>query len=629
MSDLLEQIGRSGDIKKIAPADYPKLAKEIRRFLVRSVSRTGGHLASNLGVVELTMALHLCAELPKDKIIWDVGHQSYTHKLLTGRKDGFSFLRQFGGMSGFPSREESECDVLDTGHSSTSIAVALGLVKARELKKEKETIFAVIGDGALSGGMAYEALNNAARLNSNLIIVLNDNQMSISKNVGGMSNYLGNIRTNASYTGLKEEVERALKKMPGIGDKLTERIRSAKDVLKRLLIPGMLFEDMGITYIGPIDGHDIGQMVKAFRNAKKLQKAVLVHVVTQKGKGYLPAQADPAAFHGVAPFHIKDGVPKNAEEKRLTYTKVFRDTILEEAKKNEELTAICAAMPEGTGVLAFAKEYPKRFSDVGIAEEYAVTFAAGQAAGGLHPVVAIYSTFLQRAYDQILHDVCLNNLPVVFAIDRAGLVGSDGKTHQGIFDLAFLLQMPNITVLAPKNAWELKEMLRFAFLQKGPVAVRYPRGEACLSFEEYRTPVEKGKAEWLQRGEGIALLPLGSMVETAMEAAAVLTEKGMKPSVVNMRFAKPFDTVLLEELKKEHTWIVPMEEGVISGGFCEKIAAYYQGADQISVLKIALPDQFIEHGPVTKLKEKYEIDAKSIVGKIMEMTEKSGADLYG
>lgn len=617
MSELLERINQPNDIKNIPSADYGKLAKEIRRFLVQNISRTGGHLSSNLGVVELTMALHLCSDLPKDKIIWDVGHQTYTHKLLTGRKDRFPTLRQYGGMSGFPMHQESDCDVVDTGHSSTSLGIALGLAKARDLKKKDDTIFAVIGDGALTGGLAFEALNNAARLKSNLVIVLNDNQMSISKNVGGMSRYLGNIRTNANYTGLKEEVEKALQKMPRIGNMLAEQIRSVKDAVKRILIPGMLFEDMGITYIGPINGHDIKKMVKAFQNAKKMNKTVLVHVVTQKGKGYIPAQEDPAAFHGVAPFYIKDGKPKSQEKKKPSYTQVFSDVILEEAERNDKITAISAAMPSGTGLTAFALQFPERFSDVGIAEGYAVTYAAGQAAGGMHPVVAIYSTFLQRAYDQILHDVCINHLPVTFVVDRAGLVGSDGKTHQGIFDLAFLLQMPDLVVMAPKNAWELREMLSFAFVQQRPVAVRYPRGEACQGFPEDQAPVVLGKAEILKKGKKVALLALGSMVETAMEVREMLGSLKIQATVVNMRFAKPLDTEILEKLKKSHSLIVPMEEGVETGGFSQTVKAWYQGAKGITVMPVALPDRFIEHGSIKILKAKYKIDAESIMKRIL------------
>lgn len=619
MSELLDEINRYNDIKKIAPENYSKLAKEIRRFLVKSTSVTGGHLASNLGAVELTMALHLVCDFPKDQIIWDVGHQCYTHKILTGRKEGFATLRQFGGMSGFPNREESECDVFGTGHSSTSIGMALGLAKARDLQNEQKKIFAVIGDGALSGGMAYEALNNAARLKSNLMIVLNDNEMSISKNVGGMSKYLAKIRTDTGYTGLKEDVEKALQKIP-MGDALTHRIRNVKDVLKRMLIPGMLFEDMGITYIGPIDGHDIGQMVRAFQNALKLKKAVMIHVVTKKGKGYLPAVENPSAFHGVSPFYVRNGLPK--AQKGVSYTQIFGESLVELAKENQKIVAISAAMPDGTGLTNFANTYPDRFSDVGIAEEHAVTYAAGLAAGGIHPVVAVYSTFLQRAYDQILHDVCLNKLPVTFAIDRAGLVGNDGATHQGVFDIAYLSEMPNMTVMAPKNGEELKKMLAFAVSQESPVAVRYPRGDAYCGLEEFDAPIEMGKSEWIRKGKDIVILALGSMVETGYAVAENFEKEGVRVSLVNARFAKPLDEDLLQELKKEHSLIVPMEEGIISGGYASSIMNYYAASPDICVCPVALPDQFIEHGAVSALKDKYQLSAKAVYQKIKEAYEK-------
>jgi 1-deoxy-D-xylulose-5-phosphate synthase len=616
VGELLEQIKQPNDIRKMKPEEMRPLAKEIRRFLVQKISHTGGHLSSNLGVVELTMALHLCCEFPQDKIIWDVGHQSYTHKLLTGRKDGFERLRQFEGMSGFPKRKESDCDAFDTGHSSTSISAALGYAKSRDILGQDYKIFAVIGDGALSGGMAYEALNNAARLKSNLVIVLNDNQMSISHNVGGMSSYLGKIRTSGNYTNLKEDVEKLLAKMPGVGDRLTGKIRDVKDLIKRMFIPGMLFEDMGLTYIGPIDGHNIHQMMTAFRSASQTKSAVLVHVCTQKGKGYLPAEQDPSRFHGVAPFYIRDGKERKTASKIPSYTDVFRDAVLEQAKKQEDFVAVSAAMPSGTGLNAMAEMYPDRFFDVGIAEEHAVTFAAGMAAGGLKPVVAIYSTFLQRAYDQILHDVCIDSLPVVFAIDRAGLVGSDGETHQGIFDLSYLRGMPNMTVMAPKNAWELKEMLHFAWKQDGPVAVRYPRGDAWQGLAEYCQPIETGCGEWICRGEEIALLGVGSMVETAMQVREILKGHGKKVSVINARFVKPFDESILEELRENHSMVVTLEEGVANGGFGEAVAAWYMGKG-ITVLPVALPDKFIEHGSVTELKEKYGLDKNSIAERIL------------
>ncbi len=615
MGELLDRIKEPNDIKKIPPGEYKPLAKEIRQFLVKKVSHTGGHLASNLGVVELTIALHLCCELPYDQIVWDVGHQSYTHKILTGRQAGFNHLRQFGGMSGFPKREESDCDAFDTGHSSTSIGVALGLAKARDIKGEDHKVFAVIGDGALSGGMAYEALNNAARLKSNLIIVLNDNQMSISKNVGGMSNYLGKIRTNRNYNELKDDVEKVLSHVPGLGNQVAGKIRGVKDLLKRVFIPGMLFEDMGLTYIGPIDGHNVGQMVTAIQSASKMNEAVIVHVCTKKGKGYRPAEKDPSRFHGVSPFYVKDGSDRNQNNKKKSYTDIFSDAICNMAKEDASLTTISAAMPGGTGLKEMSQLYPERFFDVGIAEEHAVTFAAGMAAGGLHPIVALYSTFLQRAYDQMLHDVCIGNLPVIFAIDRAGLVGSDGETHQGIFDLAFTLSMPNLTVMTPKNGWELEQMLYCAHGLNCPVAIRYPRGTAWQGLEDCQEPVVHGKSEVIRQGKRVALLAAGTMVETAMEICDALILEGYDPTVINARFLKPFDEDMLHQLLKQHTLLITMEEGVVTGGFGQAIAAWYEGKD-LEVHNVALPDQFIEHGSVEELKQKYGLDATSILENI-------------
>lgn len=617
---LLNQINEPNDIKKIDPREYRLLAKEIRQFLVHKISMTGGHLASNLGAVELTMALHLCLDFPNDSLVWDVGHQSYTHKLLTGRKEGFDTLRQFGGMSGFPKRSESNCDAFDTGHSSTSISLAIGMAKARELKKEKNNVFAVIGDGALSGGMAFEALNNAARLKSNLVIVLNDNQMSISKNVGGMSKYLGNIRTSTNYTGFKEDVETKLRKSH-IGNALADSIKGAKDAVKRLFVPGMLFEDMGITYIGPIDGHDVKQMVSAFESASKMQKAVIVHVCTKKGKGYLPAEEDPSAFHGIAPFKPSDGTLKN-KEKYLTYTYVFSRKLVELADKDEKIVAISAAMPSGTGLNRMAERFPDRFFDVGIAEEHAVTFAAGMASKGMKPVVAIYSTFFQRAYDQILHDVCIGRLPVIFAVDRAGLVGSDGETHQGMFDISYFNSMPNMTVMAPKNVLELEKMLEFAAGFDGPIAIRYPRGKAYTGLKEYDTKIEYGKSEKITHGADIALLAVGSMVETAVKVRKILLQHGIDVTIVNARFVKPLDEEMLSDIGRIHRYIITMEEGILTGGFGESVSHWYQeNAPQMPFIRnIALPDKFIEHGSVEMLKKKYKIDAEGIAEKIMDFT---------
>jgi len=473
---LLEQIRKENDIKNIPKEDWDKLAAEIREFLIEKISVTGGHLGSNLGAVELTMALHLALNLPEDKIIWDVGHQSYTHKLLTGRREGFENLRKYGGLSGFPKRKESECDCFDTGHSSTSISAGLGMVKARDIKGEKNTVVAVIGDGSLTGGMAYEAMNNASRLETNYIIILNDNNMSISENVGGVSKYLNNIRTADKYLHLRDSIYYSLRDKKN-GDAMVEFVRRVKSGFKHLVIPGMFFEDMGLTYLGPVDGHDVKAMVKVINEAKKCKKAVLVHVMTNKGKGYEPAERHPARFHGAEPFDIATGLPKNKKLK-ANYTNVFSTVMIKLGQRDEKVVAITAAMPDGTGLKRFQNMYPERFFDVGIAEQHAVTFAAGLAAGGLTPVVAVYSSFLQRAYDQILHDVCIQNLPVVFAIDRAGIVGSDGETHQGIFDLSYLSSIPNMHIMAPKNKWELSDMMKFAVKFGAPIAVRYPRGEA-------------------------------------------------------------------------------------------------------------------------------------------------------
>ena len=474
---ILERIQKANDIKKLKWDELEVLAAEIRQFLVENVSKTGGHLASNLGVVELTMAMHLAFSLPKDKMIWDVGHQAYTHKILTGRKDGFANLRQYGGMSGFPKRKESDCDAFDTGHSSTSVSAGLGYVEARALLKEDYRVVSVIGDGSLTGGMAYEALNNAAHLKTNYIIVLNDNNMSISENVGGMSMYLNGLRTADFYNDLKKGVTDTLSKIPGIGEHVVSGIRRTKNSIKQLFVPGMLFEDMGITYLGPVDGHDIKQLYRTFKEAQKMDHAVLVHVKTKKGKGYAPAEKYPSKFHGVGPFDYETGQALEVKKKE-TYTDVFAEVMCELGEKESKLVAITAAMKDGTGLCKFQEKYPDRFFDVGIAEGHAVTFAAGLAAAGLKPVFAVYSAFLQRGYDQIVHDVCMQKLPVIFAIDRAGLVGSDGETHQGVYDIAFLNHIPNMTILAPKNKQELRTMMEFAVSHDGPIAIRYPRGTA-------------------------------------------------------------------------------------------------------------------------------------------------------
>ena len=562
---LLDKIKSAGDIKKINPADYQELAQEIRTFLIEKISKTGGHLGSNLGAVELTMALHLFLDLPEDKLIWDVGHQSYTHKLLTGRREGFESLRKYGGMSGFPKRKESDCDCFDTGHSSTSISAGLGLVKARDIKGENHTIVSVIGDGALTGGMVYEALNNAGKLETNFIIVLNDNNMSISENVGGMSKYLNNVRTANAYLDIKEGVYNTLKDIPK-GAKVVEGIRKAKSSFKQLVVPGMFFEDMGITYLGPVDGHNIPAMLRVFQEAKRTRNAVIVHVLTQKGKGFIPAERHPARFHGAEPFDIETGLPTKPRT-TANYTDIFSTVMTKLGARDEKVVAITAAMPDGTGLKRFRNIYPDRFFDVGIAEEHAVTFAAGLAAGGLKPVVAIYSSFLQRAYDQILHDVCIQSLPVVFAIDRAGIVGSDGETHQGIFDLSYLSSIPGMHIMAPKNKWELSDMMKFAVSLGAPIAVRYPRGEAYAGLKEYRAPIEMGKAEPIYVENEICLMAVGSMVKTAEEVRDRLKNAGYHCSLINARFVKPIDENAVEWAERNHKIIVTMEENVASGGY--------------------------------------------------------------
>lgn len=612
---VLDKIQQWNDIKKLTPEELQTLRREIRRFLIEKLSVTGGHLASNLGVVELTMALHLVCDFPKDKLIWDVGHQSYTHKILTGRKEGFDDLRTYGGMSGFPKRAESPCDSFDTGHSSTSISAGLGYAWARELSGEDYHVISVIGDGALTGGMAYEAMNNASRLKKNFIIVLNDNNMSISENVGGLSRVLSKMRTSDNYTGLKEGVTQSLERIPVYGQRIVDNIRKTKSGIKQLVIPGMFFEDMGIMYLGPVDSHDIGALVRVLREAMQVQGPVLVHVMTKKGYGYPPAERHPARFHGTAPFEIKSGLPVKNE--KPTYTDIFSTVMRKMGDREEKVVAVTAAMETGTGLKRFHNMFPDRFFDVGIAEEHAVTFAAALAAGGRRPVVAVYSSFLQRAYDQVLHDVCIQKLPVVFAIDRAGLVGSDGETHQGVFDISYLTSIPNMTVMAPKNKWELSDMLKFAVHFDGPIAMRYPKGEAWTGLEEHRAPVALGRCEVIGEGEDVLLFALGSMVAEAAEVRERLKEQGISAGLVNARFAKPFDREYLKGAAERYRCIVTLEENVEIGGLGEQITGYlselgYGGR----VLRIAIPDAFVPQGSIAILKEKLGIDAVSIAGRI-------------
>lgn len=617
--ELLKRISQPNDIKQFEEEEWELLADEIRTFLLNHISKTGGHLASNLGCVELTIALHLVLNFPKDKIIWDVGHQSYTHKILTGRQDGFCSLRQLDGMSGFPKRVESETDVFETGHSSTSISAAIGMAKAHELQGVKSTIVAVIGDGSFTGGLAYEALNNLARLKSSCMIVLNDNEMSIDENVGGMSSYLTKIRVGQVYNDVKSGVEKGLMNIPGIGEGIAKVVKRGKDSIKGLLVPGMFFEDLGITYIGPIDGHDMNQLVDTFESAIKLNRPVVVHVKTKKGKGYRYAERYPKYFHGVTPFDLDTGKPLKQKTK-MTNTDVFGRKLLALGEEYPELVAITAAMASGTGLEKFANVYPKRFFDVGIAEQHAVTFAAGLASEGMIPVVAVYSSFLQRAYDQILHDVCLQNLHVIFAIDRSGLVGEDGATHQGIFDTAYLAQIPNMTILAPKNRYELTKAMEFAVKYNGPIAVKYSRGDAFYGLKEQLEPIEHGKSEMLFEGKQVALVAVGNMVEVATKAYDVLLEKGMDITLVNARFIKPLDEDLLVDLAKKHHTVITLEEHVFQGGFGQAVSAFYMnsGIKEVNVVNLAIDDKFVEHGSVFALREKLGIDADSIVKVIEE-----------
>lgn len=615
---MLEKINEPNDIHKIPERGLVVLANEIRRYIIETVSSTGGHLASNLGSVELTVALHSICSFPEDKLIWDVGHQSYTHKILTGRKELMKTLRQEGGISGFSRIEESDCDSFNSGHSSTSVSAGLGYVRARELSGKDYKVISVIGDGALTGGMAYEALNNAADIKKNFVIVLNDNKMSISRNIGGMANYLSEVRTSARYNSFKSGVTAMLEKVPLVGEHIIQSIRTTKSGIKQLFIPGMLFENMGITYLGPIDGHNISLMIKTFKDALRVEGPVIVHVLTEKGRGYMPARKDPEKFHGISAFDIKTGKP--LKEKKKTYSDVFSDTICELAEKNEKIVAVTAAMKEGTGLEKFGERFPNRLFDVGIAEEHAVTFAAGMALGGYIPVAAIYSSFLQRAFDQIMMDICTQKQHVILAVDRAGFVGEDGMTHQGCFDLSYLTMMPNMTVMAPKDGVELKEMLKFAADLHGPVAVRYPRGEAFESLTQQSSPIEYGKGEIIKRGEKAALLAIGASVKEAIEAARILSERKIEITVVNMRFAKPLDEELICELAKDHDLFVTMEENIKPGGFGEKVL------DAVNRYRLRKPvyiasagEDFVYQGTVAQQRKRTGTDGASVAEKITEL----------
>lgn len=612
---VLDSINKANDIKNVPVEELPLLASEIREFLIEHISHTGGHLASNLGTVELTMAMHLSFDLPEDKLVWDVGHQAYTHKILTGRKEGFDSLRQYGGMSGFPKRRESECDSFDTGHSSTSISAGLGYVKARDLSGGHNYVVSIIGDGALTGGLALEALNNAAENQSNFIIVLNDNNMSISPNVGAISSLLTGIRGDNAYRDINDNVKSSLKKIPVYGDKIVSHVQKAKSGIKQLFLPGMKFEDMGITYLGPVDGHDIGKLCKLFKIAKKMNTSVIVHVITEKGRGYEPARLKPEKFHGVSPFDVVTGKPVAAA--KTSYTEVFSRKICDMAQKDNRIVAITASMAAGTGLSRFQKRFPLRFFDVGIAEEHAVTFAAGLAAGGLKPYFAVYSSFLQRGFDEILHDVCIQRLPVVFMIDRAGLVGSDGETHQGIYDYSYMNIIPGMTVMAPKNRLELMDMMEFANSFDGPVAIRYPRGSVSDIFSDIKNEVSYGKAERIYDGEGTAILTIGASIEEGAQVYKMLKERGENPSLINARFENPIDIGLIKELENKHEKLLTIEENITTGGFgMNVLRAVNENRINLKVINAALPDEYIQHGGVNKLKEVYGFTPEAIIEKL-------------
>lgn len=618
---VLDKIRKPNDVRNLTEEELKRLPSEIRRFLINSISVTGGHLASNLGTVELTIALHLVMHFPEDKLIWDVGHQSYTHKILTGRKDRFDSLRKLGGLSGFPKPEESDCDAFGTGHASTSISAGLGFQRARELRHENYKIVSVIGDGALTGGLALEGLNNASLLKKNFVIVLNDNTMSISKNVGGMPEALARFRTNEKYTGLKENITNSLEKIPVYGDRIVKHIRKSKSGIKQLFIPGMLFEEMGIMYLGPVDGHNIKAMTEMFERAFTIQGPVIVHVITRKGLGYPPAERHPDRFHGTAPFDIKTGLP--VEKKKPLYTDIFSTVMRKLGDRDQRIVAVTAAMESGTGLHRFHNMFPDRFVDVGIAEEHAVTLAAGMAEGGLIPVVAVYSSFLQRAYDEIVHDLAVHREHVILAVDRAGIVGRDGDTHQGIFDLSYLLSVPGMTIMAPKNKWELSDMLKAAVDFKGPVAIRYPKAPASLRMKTHRKKIELGKCEELRRGSKILFYAFGSMVETAADAADILMPYGICPTVVNARFASPLDKSYLLDASREYDLIVTLEENVRSGGFGEHVMALlnekgYKG----EIMIVSLPDSFIPQGSREELLQEYGLDAVDIADRVRNWTER-------
>lgn len=618
MNKYLESHDFPDDLRKMDYDDLELLTYEIRDFIVEEVSKSGGHLSSNLGVVELSIALHRAFDTPKDKLIWDVGHQTYVHKILTGRAQRFDSLRKFGGMSGFPKMSESKFDIFDTGHSSTSLSLGLGLAVARDLSGEDYNVITVIGDGAMTGGLAFEALNNAGNIDTNMIVVLNDNGMSISPNTGGLSKYLGRLRSSRKYISMKAQIKKNVSRVPLIGEGMVAGMQHARDSIKYAVIDGVLFEELGFRYFGPVDGHDIKEMCETFELAKEAEGPVLIHVMTQKGRGYSKAENNPNVFHGIGPFDMETGQPLK-KSSIPSYSGVFGNKLIQMAEQNEKIVAVSAAMFEGTGLEKFSREYPKRAFDVGIAEGHAVTFSAGLAKAGMKPFVAVYSTFLQRAYDEIMEDVCLQKLPVVFCIDRAGIVGADGETHHGIFDLSYLKHMPNLTVMAPKDGRELEAMMEFAAEAEGPCAIRYPRGEA----ENFGTDsvIEAGRAEVIREGKDTDIWAIGAMVKKALDAADILEDKGISAGVVNMRFLKPFDLSLLRGSADRFKLIFTLEDNVVSGGAGEEINNLLSDKD-VKVLNIGWPDKFIEHGSCEELYEKYGMDANSIAERIAEKFER-------
>ena len=625
MNGLLDQIHSSSDLRRLTLEELGQLCQEIRREIILTVSVTGGHLASNLGVVELTVALHTVFDLPKDKLIWDVGHQSYTHKLLTGRRDCFNTLRQYEGISGFPKREENPCDVFDSGHSGTSISSALGMVEALKKKGDEGRVIAVIGDGSMTAGLAFEGLNQAGHLHDDLIVVLNDNEMSISPNVGALSSYLNRLMTGQFVNRFRDDMKAFLETLPGIGKSVLRFAKQAEESLKGLLMPGLLFEELGMQYIGPIDGHRLDYLLETLQNVKKMKGPFLIHVVTKKGKGYRPAEMNPAYFHGVPPFVVETGKPRSHPVNHPpAFTEVFGETLCELARENKQLVAITAAMQSGTGLERFSKEFPSRFYDIGIAEQHAVTFAAGLALEGMKPVVAIYSTFLQRAYDQIQQDVCLQNLPVVFALDRGGIVGEDGPTHHGLFDFSYLRHLPNLIVMAPKDEEELRHMINTAVECPGPIAFRYPRGNGVgVKTGAALQSLSIGKGEVLKEGDDVLILGIGSTVIPSLHAADTLEELGIHAAVINARFVKPLDGDLISDWAARTGKVLTVEENVLEGGFGSAVLELLQekGLFEIRVKRLGIPDLFVEHGPQALLRAKYGIDEEGIVSGVKGMVE--------